>query len=60
MFVILICSAVVALLLSTIVYLLSRGRVGFFWGFSILRDTGAVSGAIVGGIAGVFTVLAGK
>jgi tetrahydromethanopterin S-methyltransferase subunit G len=34
--------------------------VGFFWGFSITRDIGVVSGLIVGGIAGVVTVLAGK
>jgi hypothetical protein len=60
MFVIVVCSAVVALLLSTIVYLLSRRRVNFFWGFSITRDIGAAFGAIVGGIAGVVTVLAGK
>ncbi len=59
-FVTLICSAVVALLFSTVVYLLSRGRVDFFWGFSITRVIGAVFSAIVGGIAGVLTVLAGK
>jgi hypothetical protein len=55
-----ICSAIVALLFSTIVYLLSRGRVGFFWGFSITRDIGVVSGLIVGAVAGVLTVLASK
>jgi hypothetical protein len=59
-FVIIICSAIVALLFSTIVYLLSRGRVDFFWGFSITRNLGVVFGLIVGGIAGVLTVLAGK
>jgi len=59
-FVVIVCSAAIALLLSTIVYYLSARRVKYFWGYTSTRIVGAVLSAILGGVAGILTFLAGK